>query len=149
MGVWTDRLAFMRETQSLASIARTAGVPYSMLQRVARGGELPTGYAGKLQPVYKKNSYARLTAAGTPSRDASNYAGGDVGNIRRIIKDIDTKVHFYARGVTLVHFAKQRLMLGNEQVKAYYDRQVERIRNAFKKSIETVTNVLADRYGKG
>lgn len=149
MSVWSERLDWLAGRQSIASIARTTGLPYRMLLRVRNGGDLPTGAASKLNPVYRSETYSAMTEAGTPTKIAASLRGGSLSRIVSTIRDFDARVKAFARGATLVHFAKTRLMLGQPEVKAYYDNATEKIRKALNKSEADRDTIFSDRYGKG
>lgn len=88
-----------------------------------------------------------MVKVGTPTRIATQNRGAALTNVLSIISSIQDRVYFWARGSTLVHFNRERLMLSNPEVKGYFDEVSEKIRKALNSSFESLERITADPKG--
>lgn len=134
MGVWDERLNWMREARSVASISREAGIPYRILLQVSGGRDMPSQYLPKATAFYQTESYRRLRAVGVPVREANRLRGGALGNIRYSETVIKRKVEEWTTGAFMSKFRKTVDQMSTRPERAFYDSVMEKIKRSLSKS---------------
>jgi len=146
VSTWSDKIGWMSETRSVASMARDTGIPYRTLLRVRAGADLNTEYIPDAQSLYGKETYNRLKGAGIPTRIATNMRGGNLENIVSNITNMRDKVDFLAKGSFLMSYKKpyDTRMTPAEQV--WLNNIKSKIISSLNKSFQELDAIYSDNY---
>ena len=81
MSVWGDRLTWVNDYYSYASLSRDYGIPYKTVLSAKNTGVIPSGYQDSFTTLWKTTSYAIMRTNNVPSYSANIRRGGALSSV--------------------------------------------------------------------
>lgn len=102
MSVIGDKINWMRQTRSVASMSRETGIATRTIFAIERGNYVPNSeQLSTLNSLYGRESYSRLRLAGVPQRQALSVRGGSLLKVSNLERETFWIVEQFTKGALL------------------------------------------------